>query len=46
MREGKILRGRGRFWEDRLYIFKRGYILEGGVDSGRVAYICLKEGIF
>ena len=44
---------RGRFWEGRLNMFKRGGIFwEGGIDAGRVAYICLigvyseKEGYF
>ena len=38
-----IMGGRGRFWEGRLNMLKREVYSgrEGGVDSGRVAYICL-----
>ena len=41
-----ILGGRCTIREDHIYMFKRGYILRGRVDSGRASYRCLKGGIF
>ena len=30
LKRGYIMGGRGRFWEGRLYLFKRGYIFDRG----------------
>ena len=40
------MEGRGWILGGLLTYDKKGGILEGGVDYGRVAYICLKGGVY
>ena len=44
--KGYILGGRGKFWEDRIKLLKRGYILEGRDILGGSHIVVKRRGVY